>query len=535
MAPDRTVRHNGSTMTEPTPPPDRAPEPSASSPLPVTPELAPEPAPAPAQQSPALPPPPPAFQPVGAAEPPQPTSGRGLVLAAVVLVVVVLLGALGVLLAARQGSGSASGGADTAIPTATSLATGGPTPASGATSGAPSPSPSGEASPGPSGEASPGASTGAGATAAIDAQVATVEAQVPPIRGLNPRSAVPTRVIGEAQLRDEYTRQFDQQNPPADLAKQQAMLEHLGFVPPGTDIRALLLEANGTGISGFYDDQTKQMTVVQRGDFGPVQQITIAHEFTHALQDQNFGLKSLGTDDRTNGDRAAARLALVEGDATLLMTLWAQQHIPTDQLIQALQEAASDPAANAALAKLPPILREALSFPYGSGLTFVLQEYLQGGWKAVDAAYGKPPNSTAQILHPDKYRAGLEPVQVTLPPIAQRLGAGWAEQLTDTLGELDLRIWLQQALPQAEAESVAAGWAGDRMGSYAGPDGAWGVAWEIAADNTGDAAKIAQGAEAVAAKLGSAKVVPGRDANHVRVLVASDGSTLSHLQAAAAP
>ena len=133
---------------------------------------------------------------------------------------------------------------------------------------------------------------------------------------------------------------------------------------PGLNLRDLYLAALTSQILGYYDDKTKEMTVVQRsGAFGPLERMTLAHEYTHALQDQHFGLDSLQTDDPSQSDRSLARLALAEGDASLLMTLWAKANL-TPQELAVLVQQSSDPAAQAALDRLPQILRQQFTFPY---------------------------------------------------------------------------------------------------------------------------------------------------------------------------
>ena len=89
--------------------------------------------------------------------------------------------------------------------------------------------------------------------------------------------------------------------------------------------------------------------------------------------------------------------------------------------------------------------------------------------------FTKMPDSTEQILHPDK--ATEAPVAVTLPAdLAASLGSGWTVPLQDTFGELQLGIWLREGgVPSAEATDAAAGWGGDRLAVIEGPDGAWAV------------------------------------------------------------
>jgi hypothetical protein len=118
-----------------------------------------------------------------------------------------------------------------------------------------------------------------------------------------------------------------------------------------------------------------------------------------------------------------------------------------------------------ALEAAPPIVREIFLFPYLRGLEFVstLQEE---GWQAVDAAFADPPQSTEQILHPDKYLSRDEPQVVALPPLTGTLGAGWHLVEAETLGEFQTGLYLEQQVDQATADLASQGWDGDQYALY---------------------------------------------------------------------
>jgi hypothetical protein len=147
-------------------------------------------------------------------------------------------------------------------------------------------------------------------------------------------------------------------------------------------------------------------------------------------------------------------------------------------LLQVAGDSLSGPQADQ-LAKAPAILRETLTFPYEQGLAFVQGVYESGGWSAVDKLYASPPDSTSQILHPELYADGVEPVSVTVPPVPTALGSGWKLTMQDTLGEFQLGIWLEGESPSSAEQSSAAAavsaWAGDRVGLYEGPNDSWAV------------------------------------------------------------
>jgi hypothetical protein len=257
--------------------------------------------------------------------------------------------------------------------------------------------------------------------------------------------------------------------------------------------------------------------------------VTFAHEFTHALQDQSFDLNHFDLEEVGEGDRGLAVLSLIEGDATAVMTVWAQQNLSLVELLQLSQEA-SDPKALEILNNLPPIIREGALFPYQQGLTFVLALQAQGGEPAVDDGFDRPPVSTEQVIHFDKYEANEKPAAVTIDKgIAARMGPGWKESLQDTLGEFQLGVWLGLGTDQQGlADQAAAGWGGDRVALYEGPNGAWGVLMTSAWDTEHDAREFRDAAQNTIAGTNSEGSV-NLDGKRVTVVLGVNEEALASL------
>ncbi len=299
---------------------------------------------------------------------------------------------------------------------------------------------------------------------------------------------------------------FRHDNPAPLVSGTEQLLKGLLLMPQDASLESLYLDMLTSQVVGLYDDDTRTMYVVtETGDIGPTQEITYAHEYTHALQDQAFDLSSIQGKATDQGDRALARTTLIEGDATLLMSLWAQQHLTPAQLLQVA--GAADPAATAALERIPPILRETLEFPYTTGLQLTLSAFQQGGFAAVDSLFANPPDSTEQVLHPDKLASREAPVKVAFPKdLAKRLGDGWSVALQDTLGELQLGILLRETgkADQPTSTAAAAGWGGDRVAVVDGPGGATGVVLDTAWDTPADAAEFSAALAGVMSSLQAA-------------------------------
>jgi hypothetical protein len=195
------------------------------------------------------------------------------------------------------------------------------------------------------------------------------------------------------------------------------------------------------------------------GEFGEGSEgeITLAHELTHALEDQHFRL-DLG--EGALDDETTAHTALIEGTATVAMLDYTARFLTggvvgRQQILDRLQATdlfESDSG-------LPPYLQRSLLFPYSAGARFV---DAIGTWGPADRALRGPgPASTEQILHPQKYRAGEQPLEVPTP---RPPGPGWDKAASGTIGEFDTAELIRSSDSQPRAERAAAGWGG---GSYA--------------------------------------------------------------------
>ena len=407
-------------------------------------------------------------------------------------------------------------------------------------SSTPSASPSATAAPPVSSpSAAPSASAPSGSPAAgssatpdpnLGATYDLVESQVVAIRGLQPKKPVARAFIDEAQLRTMLTAEFDADSPPEYVAANERLYKALGLIPADADLRTSTLDLLSGGVAAFYkDDEGKLYVVSKAGGSDVIDRFYFAHEYDHALQDQRWTVFKDQHGILDQGDRMLARLAVYEGDSTLLMTQWAAADLDQSELLE-LVAASNDPEAVAAMNRAPAIMRESLVYPYTTGLGFVQGVYAEGGWAGVDALYDRMPESTEQILHPKKYAANEAPVKVTLPAdLATRLGSGWTVPFQDTFGEFQLGVWLREGgVKRAAAADAAAGWGGDRLAVMDGPNGTWAVAMKTVWDTAADAAAFETAATTALAKAGGvAHVLPGEGGKIRWVVVGSDASTLS--------
>ncbi len=215
------------------------------------------------------------------------------------------------------------------------------------------------------------------------------------------------------------------------------------------------------------------MYVVQGTGFHGTERLTYAHEYVHALQDQNYDLeKGLDYSDEAcenDSERCAAIQALIEGDASLLEIAWLTNYATNQDLtdIRKFYNNYHSPVYDNA----PAFFQEDFIFPYLNGQTFVEHLHNQGGWLAVNQAYENLPVSTEQILHPERYPDD-KPISVSLPDMNVILGEAWQEVDKGVMGEwytyLILAFGLnpQTRLSKSSAQAAAEGWGGDAYAVY---------------------------------------------------------------------
>lgn len=385
-------------------------------------------------------------------------------------------------------------------------------------------------SPSPSPSSAP---SGPLSSAAADAIYDAIEAQVVEMRGLPPVD-VKRETIDTEALKAFNVKSFDEDNPPQYIAANERLYKAFGLMPPDESLKQLYLDLIDSQAAGFYRPDDKTLYVVSRtGTIDGAGKITFAHEYDHALQDAAFPVFKDMKELLDETDRALARAAIYEGDATWLMFQWGSTNL-TPEEFAAAQAAGADPESMAVLAQTPPILVESLLFPYTAGPAFIVPIHTSGGWAAVDALYDDLPRSTEQILHPDKFRAGEEPVAVQLPAtLATEMGDGWTEAIQDTFGEFQLGVWLRESgITASDASDAAAGWGGDRLAVLNGPQEAWAVVMHSTWDTEEDATAFRQAAgDAVAEAPDSATVIAdGRD---ITVVFASADEILDRAVVAA--
>jgi tetratricopeptide (TPR) repeat protein len=294
------------------------------------------------------------------------------------------------------------------------------------------------------------------ATGAGLAAVEEIEADLAETRELTPTEEVPFHPLTSEDL-ERYLKDSVDSEAREAIEIDDSVLTLLGIIGQEVDLETLLTDLYAEQVAGFYDPEEKAFYLVEEGEQSAKDQMVIAHEYVHALQDQHFGLEELDR-EHLDSDQRQAFEALVEGDATLGMLLYASEHIALFDLLGAISSASG--LESEVLESSPDFIQEIEMFPYEGGLGFVTALYDSGGWEAVNEAYDNPPQSTEQILHPERYREEDRPETVDVPELAP--GSDWQVLDSDVMGELALGLALAEHMAPGAASVAAEGWGGDR-------------------------------------------------------------------------
>lgn len=233
-----------------------------------------------------------------------------------------------------------------------------------------------------------------------------------------------------------------------------------GVLPEGTDLATLAASFAALSASATYSPLDKQVLMVKTATGDSL----LTHEFVHALQDQHFDLLKLLVVRPYNFDRTEAVFAVVEGDAMNVQRRAEEGDAYARKSLEEIsrQETVRFGEYRKEMAQLfPPLLTETFVFRYRDGARFVETVRRRGGERAVDELFRRPPVSSEQILHAEKYLSNETPREVVLNE--EVFGEhGWRAVASTPLGEIGARGLLMARVGEQEAVRAAAGWGGDR-------------------------------------------------------------------------
>lgn len=355
--------------------------------------------------------------------------------------------------------------------------------------------------------------------------LAEIEKNTSRLRGLEFKRPVTYKNIGREELKKFLKAKLAEQYTPQEMHDYSRSLETLGLIPAGTDLLEVIVGLYDEQVAAFYVPEERALYTFKDTTLAKnLDKVTMAHELTHALQDQNFDLTKFPLKVKDNDDLALATAALIEGDATVLMTEYYAAHLDTRNVLGDVLGGVMGQQ-TAKLQAAPPYFRDMMLFPYQHGAEFAGALAAVNGPATLNAAFQRPPVSTREILHPEKYlKDRREPVKVELPKVEK---PGWRLVGDNVLGEFGLRSLFSQYLDVYEAQRAAAGWLADRYHVYErGTTGPCVLDWQSEWETESDAKEFVATYDRVAQKRGVVVAV-AVDGKRVSIRQAGDKSTLA--------
>jgi hypothetical protein len=306
------------------------------------------------------------------------------------------------------------------------------------------------------------------------AEMMVIEEQIRAVRNLPGPLNVEREILPNIKLRQIMEAQLISDEILAQLKNDEIVLRALGFINDNYDLTQAFLNSLGDALGGFYEPDENKIHLLG-SSFEGVEKYIYAHEYSHAIQDANFDLNSLGYYPSCTKPFQAclAAQALVEGDATLVDQLWLDQYPPEEGLNDILDY--QPPTTLFQGEAEPPYFAMNTLFTYEYGLSFVNYLYENGGWNGVNRAYAVLPETTEQVLHPVKYQQREAPLFLDHPDLSPVFRDEWEFIHQDSLGEWESYLLLafndhtDARRPEEEAVVAAEGWGADETRVYYNP------------------------------------------------------------------
>lgn len=289
--------------------------------------------------------------------------------------------------------------------------------------------------------------------------------------GLPIKHRVKRKLTSRAEVEKFFLDSFRNDESAKRMKQAELVLKKFGLIPRDSSLEGTLLALYTESVAGYYDPKTKTVYLLDWLD-PESQKPVLAHELTHALQDQNFGIdKYLKVPkpkhekyDVSSSEELSARVAVMEGQAAAVMIDYllapVGQNVQTSpDLARAIQAGMLTESDAPIFAKAPLYLREDMKFPYTYGLNFTLELLKHSKERAFAGTFRNPPDSTRQVMEPDTYLAGEEVPPLGMPDLDKLLGKGWKRFDVDSVGEFDISVLAREYGKTAfQAHKIASTW-----------------------------------------------------------------------------
>jgi hypothetical protein len=322
-------------------------------------------------------------------------------------------------------------------------------------------------------------STGGGSSGPVPPSIQEVEREVETVRGLRYLHPVKARAVTQEQIARELIAAFDDTYPAGFYDRRTVAWQTIGVIPTNVTIRDALLAFQTGQVVGFYNPVDGELVFIGDDDqLDMTEHFVLAHELTHAIDDQHFDLSRLDRLANTCRDESfEAAIGAVEGNA---------QYFATQVLTRFpdLGAGIGDAGGAGIPEGVPPFITALQLWPYDAGQSFITSLESRGGLSQVDDAIRDLPSTTEQVMHPERFPEPAPPTP-NVADLSEQLGQGWGDLDVMQVGEEWLRAMLDLRLDSGIAADAAAGWNGGVYRSWTdGRDSAvlFRTAWDSPAD-----------------------------------------------------
>lgn len=292
------------------------------------------------------------------------------------------------------------------------------------------------------------------------------------------KSAVKRKLISRAEVEKYLNDKFKQDEGAKRLQRDEIVLKKFGLLDRDFQLRPFLVVLLKEQIEAFYDSKTKTVNLLDWVD-ADEQKPVLAHELTHALQDQHSNLEKW--DDQTPDDVSTsaagdtehlqkdemdtARDAVAEGQATAVMLDYVlkpmgKSLVKDPEVLDLLKDKMTG-SDSPVMSRAPLLLSESMLFPYKEGLSFEQDVWMDQGQQAAFAgALDRPPTSTWEIINPRAYEKKEIPSVPLMPDIHPLVDRLYRAYDIGQVGQLDAHILTQLFGGDQAARDLTPAWDG---------------------------------------------------------------------------
>lgn len=293
--------------------------------------------------------------------------------------------------------------------------------------------------------------------------------------GLPIKREVKRQLIDRDKVQAYIEKQLREDEDAQRLKNGEMVLKKFGLVPRDFNVGSFLVQLMREQVAGYYDPQTRYVNLL---DWLPpeTQMPVLAHELTHSLQDQNFGMekwvkgphhkkKMSPAETIADDESTVARHAILEGQAMAVMIDWmlaptGKSLLDAPQIVDAMEAGMVQGGDSPVFNKAPLYLQRVLIFPYTYGLDFERALLKQGKEKAFAGVFQRPPQNTREVMDSAAYLADEKLPPLNPPDLASTLGKAWEMYDVGSIGEFDVAMIAEQFADAAISKRIYPAWRG---------------------------------------------------------------------------